>query len=384
MTSRERIEAAISHQPVDRVPLEMTITHDAYHNLIRHMGLDHLAVDNAIIYSVVFPEPEFYDKMSLDTMWIPLNAPARVTPFKFGQPEYYTEFGLKWKKVVQNGITEYETGNAPFADFELEDLESFDWPNPEDDFIFDGLYDKCRYLYNNTDKALMGYFAGSIFTLPSLLRGMGSWLVDLLADPEFAEAVISRFTDYYTKLYCKALSIAGEYISYVRMDYDDYGAQNGAMISKNLFESLVMPYHKKFYDTVRETYHKVNPRGKLMKHSCGDNLDMIDSFISMGADILDPLQPRTQNMTRERLGAYKGRIVLRGGVDTQVALPSGTVEDVRQDVRDCIANYASPSGYIVAPAHHIAGDVSPENILAMRDAALEFGQVKDGRLINIR
>lgn len=384
MTSRERIDAAINQKPVDRVPMDMTITFDAYNNFVRHQGWDHLVVDNALANSsVVFPAPEFYDRMNIDCIWVPLKPPSRVKPFKYGQPEFVSEWGQTFKKVLQNGITEYEVASAPLTDLRLEDLEDYDWPNPEEDCIFDGLLEKCKDLYENTDKALVGFFGGSIFTLPSLLRGMEEWMVDLIAEPEFAKAVISKFCDYYTRLYCKALSIAGRYISIVRMDYDDYGTQNGPLISPQMFRDQIMPYHKKFYDAVRETLHKENPNGKLMKHSCGDNLALIDDYVAMGMDILDPLQPRTRFMSREKLGAYKGRIVFHGGIDTQVTLPSGTPQDVAKDVKDAIKNYASPSGYIVATAHHVPGDVPPDNIIALRDAVLEYGKVKDGRLVNL-
>ena len=88
-------------------------------------------------------------------------------------------------------------------------------------------------------------------------------------------------------------------------------------------------------------------------------------------------------MSRELLSGYKGRIAFHGNVDTQDVLPHGTPEDIREDVRDAIRHLASPSGYVCGPVHHILGDVPSQNIIAMRDAVLELGQIKDGRLVNL-
>ena len=38
-----------------------------------------------------------------------------------------------------------------------------------------------------------------------------------------------------------------------------------------------------------------------------------------------------------------------------------------------IADLGPGGGYVLAPVHNIQEDVPPENILAMADAALEFG-----------
>ena len=120
-----------------------------------------------------------------------------------------------------------------------------------------------------------------------------------------------------------------------------------------------------------------------MKHGCGDNSIFINDYIEIGVDILDPLQSTAGKMSRDLLATYKGRIAFHGNVDTQKVMPYGSPDDVRKDVKDAIRHLASPSGYICGPVHHILGDVPPRNIIALRDAVLEYGQVKDERLINL-
>ena len=213
---------------------------------------------------------------------------------------------------------------------------------------------------------------------------MEQWLVDLLIDEDFARRLMEIMCDYYTRLYCKALDICGEYLSFVRLDFDDFGTQNGLLISRDMFNNLVRPYEEKFCRDVKAHFKKINPDGLIMKHTCGDVLDLIGDFVDMGIDVLNPIQPRTKFMTRELVGQrYSGKIAFMGAVDTQQTMPYGTPEEVEEDVKDCLRKLASPSGYIAGPSHHIQEDVPPENIMAFVNAVHKYGQVENGRFVNL-
>ncbi len=55
-------------------------------------------------------------------------------------------------------------------------------------------------------------------------------------------------------------------------------------------------------------------------------------------------------------------------ISTQKALPFGTVQQVKDDVRRLLEQVGKNGGYIAAPAHDIPGDAKPENLAAMLDA----------------
>ena len=61
------------------------------------------------------------------------------------------------------------------------------------------------------------------------------------------------------------------------------------------------------------------------------------------------------------------------GIDVQTILPLGTPQEVRDEVKRIIDIMAPGGGYILAPSHNIQGDIPPENVTAMFEAALEFG-----------
>jgi uroporphyrinogen decarboxylase len=68
------------------------------------------------------------------------------------------------------------------------------------------------------------------------------------------------------------------------------------------------------------------------------------------------------------------KVTFWGGIDTQHVLPSGSVDDVRSEVRQRIHDLGPSGGFVLAAVHNIQADVPPQNILAMAEAAKEFGK----------
>jgi len=74
---------------------------------------------------------------------------------------------------------------------------------------------------------------------------------------------------------------------------------------------------------------------------------------------------------KERFG---DRLCFHGGVDMQRVLPFGSPEDVAAEVRRVLDAMAPRGGYILAAAHNIQADTPPQNIIAMFEAASEYGR----------
>jgi uroporphyrinogen decarboxylase len=110
-------------------------------------------------------------------------------------------------------------------------------------------------------------------------------------------------------------------------------------------------------------------------HTDGDVFDLVDDFIEIGVDILNPIQTSAGKMANlaELKKRYGKNIVFCGAIDTHRILPHGTPQEVRQEVKRVIELLAPGGGYMVASVHTIMNDVPPENILAMVDAVEEFG-----------
>ena len=114
---------------------------------------------------------------------------------------------------------------------------------------------------------------------------------------------------------------------------------------------------------------------KIFYHSCGAIAELIPDLIESGIDILNPVQVSAAGMDTKELKRKFGKNLTfyGGGVDTQHVLPHGTPQEVRDEVKRRIDDLAPGGGFIFNTVHNIQADVPPENIIAMFDAAHEFG-----------
>ncbi len=63
-----------------------------------------------------------------------------------------------------------------------------------------------------------------------------------------------------------------------------------------------------------------------------------------------------------------------GGVDTQHALPFGSADEVRAQVRERLEIFGRGGGFVFNPIHNVQAKVPVENLLAMYETVKEFGQ----------
>ncbi|MCK5319408.1 MAG: hypothetical protein KAJ55_15965, partial [Anaerolineales bacterium] len=152
---------------------------------------------------------------------------------------------------------------------------------------------------------------------------------------------------------------------------DDLGTQTSMLMSPKMYRDILKPIHADYI-----AFIKVHTTAKIFFHSDGDVFPLIEDFIEIGVDILNPIQTSAGKMSNlaELKKRYGREIVLCGGVDTHTILPHGTPEQIREEVRRVIENLAPGGGFIAAAVHTIMNDVPPENILAMVDAIEEFGR----------
>jgi uroporphyrinogen decarboxylase len=102
---------------------------------------------------------------------------------------------------------------------------------------------------------------------------------------------------------------------------------------------------------------------------------MIEDLIEVDVDILNPIQPLAKGMDSAELKQkYGDRLTFHGGIDLQVAMSAqGSLEEVRQEVDKRIEALAPGGGYILAPAHNIQPESTPEKILELYDYATKRG-----------
>ena len=375
MTSRERVITALEHREPDRVPISMSITVDAYNNLKQYLGIE-LEEDLKVgRWTNVSIHPLVAEKFGLDVIWLPMGSPHKKPPQPQDPDKRIDDWGTEWTKTpLPAGGYYYEMTHHPLKDATIEDLEDYSWPDPYDPGRVEGLREYFRHIHEDTEFAILTKFGGAIFEQAWYLRGMEQFFFDLIDNPAFVHALLDKICQVQMGFDEVGIEAVGEYVDILRLSGEDLGTQEGPLISLKMFRRLVRPYLERLWGFARQKLLEKNPRAKIMLHSCGAVRMFIPDWIDMDLDILDPIQPKAKGMDPFQLKADFGdKLSFHGGIDSQYVLPFGTTEDVRQHTRTHIKALAPGGGYIVAPVHNVQGDVSPENLVAMREAVEEFG-----------
>ncbi len=375
MSSRERVVAALEHREPDRVPFDCNFVYEGFLKIQKHLGLElkkevipsspWLAVGNPI---------ELLEALKIDLCYIGLGKSSETPPFVYGMDHYVDEWGVKFRKVEHVYGLHYDFYDPVLKDAGVEDLEDYPWPDPANPELRAGLEEKARDLYENTGYALVGKFSNSIFEQSFYMRGFEQFLMDIALDPDFAGALMAKMVDLALARLEVGLDACGKYLQCVRFAGDDMGQQSGMLMSPKSFRSVVKPHFSRYYTAARELIDRVNPAIKIIAHTDGDVYPIIPDYIEMGLDVLNPVQPYVAEMEHDKLKAEFGdRLSFHGAIDIQKVMPFGTPEEVKAEAVKTIRALGPGGGYILAPTHYLQGDVPPENIIALRDAVLEYG-----------
>jgi len=168
----------------------------------------------------------------------------------------------------------------------------------------------------------------------------------------------------------RILGAVGNRVSVVFVSGTDFGTQKGPFISNATYRRLFMPFHKRVNDWIHQ-----HTTWKTFMHTCGSILALIPDFIEAGFDIMNPVQCSATGMDPDELKRRFGDRVAfwGGGIDTQHALPFGSPEQVRTQVRERICSLGPGGGFVFNAIHNVQARVPVENLLALFDAVREYG-----------
>jgi len=152
---------------------------------------------------------------------------------------------------------------------------------------------------------------------------------------------------------------------------EDLGSQRGPLISMETYRQFIKPRQKKFADLAKAWNIPV------MIHSCGSSSWAFDEFLDIGITIVDTLQPEAFEMSPAYLKSKWGdRLAFHGCISTAGPVAYGTVEDVRRNMRETLEVMMPGGGYCMSPTHHLQDNSPPENVVAMYEAAREYGRYR--------
>lgn len=378
MTSRERVRASMNHREPDRVPIILGVSNATglkmppYRALKSVLGID--APDEYIYewpeLGTADPDEKTMERLHSDVRGVLDREPLAVRE-RNATREPHSPCVDSWgsgQREISPG--EWFPGVHPLADATtVAEIEAYPWPDPADPTRVSHAAEQTARLAQDNRYAIMATpWLLFPFERAFALQGMDKFLMSMALRRDVASALLERIADVCKGIMGSFLREVGEHIDIIKIG-DDLGTQDSLLISPAMYREMLKPIHADFIEFI-----KARTDAKVFFHTDGDVFPLIEDFIEIGVDILNPIQTSAGKMSDlEELKRRYGRdIVFCGAIDTHHYLPKGTPEEVREEVRRVIDILAPGGGYMVSSVHTIMNDVSPENILAMVDAVLEY------------
>jgi uroporphyrinogen decarboxylase len=148
MTHRERVLSTLNLEEPDRVPLDFgssnatTIVVPAYENLKTCLGLEHETQILAQRARTVIPDESVLQHFDIDTRPLFLGDYTGRMSTSADEHTFKDAWGTTWKKAPDG---HFINAIGPFQDKDPDValLESFNWPDPNNPGLFEGLRKSC-------------------------------------------------------------------------------------------------------------------------------------------------------------------------------------------------------------------------------------------------
>jgi uroporphyrinogen decarboxylase len=338
MTSKERIIAAVTGKPYDRIPVNLLIS-------------DHAA-------RVIGVSVGEYNKSAR------LIAKGQITAWrKYGADNINTGPGL-------TGIPEAIGSRLAFPDNspcvvehavkKEADLDRLKVPDPELDGRLPLFLEAAAIVTKEVgDLAPINLTTSGPFTAAAGIRGTDRFLRDLHKNPDFAHRLLRLTTDTIIRFARAAFNVGA------RIGLADPTC-SGTVISSRHFLQFAFPYLKEIVSSIKD-FAGAPPS----LHICGNSTKIWSEMADTGTAILSLDDAIDLEEAKARVGH---RVALLGNIRPTAVMYFGKPDDVRANVRECLTKaWNSPKGYILGLGCALPIDTPPENIHALMGAAREFG-----------
>ncbi|MDD3469085.1 MAG: uroporphyrinogen decarboxylase family protein [Thermoguttaceae bacterium] len=380
MTSRERLLTALDHREPDRVPIDLGgnqtgIHRVAYEELIRYLGMDDPVEIMDAVQQLARPCERLLERLRVDTRYISAGAAGDwkggiVSAERDGQQwlDLVDEFGVRWSSSESSPLY-MDITDHPMATVTLADVANYPWPKGDDPGRFAGLRERALKIRNETPYAVVSGISGVVYETCWYLRGLPRWFQDMIEQPEFCEAMLDQTLKFWMDWFRVFLDEVGDLVDVIMIG-DDLAGQTGPLFSPTFYHTIVKPRHKQLAQYIRS-----RTSAKLWYHTCGACQKYLPELIDNGVQIFNPVQISARGMGPAVIKRDFGqKLVLWGGaIDSQKILPIATPQQVREEVRKNLEIWKPGGGYVFNNVHNIQTGVPAENIVAMYDAAYEFG-----------
>ena len=391
MTSRERVQKTLAHQPADRIPnglggCETAGLHIlAYDKLKKILGVNHrLTRVDTFMFNAVFEIP-ILEAIHGD---IVLLASPRMCPGRLWGPANDRDWKDQslWNRIIQVPISDSfktdedgsiwwtRTGTVykcpskgiffdPVASHSRrENTPDYHPPCVIPDELLRKLEEAAKWLYENTSYAIN--CGETIEDLQLQPGGSANWWMRMLDEPDIVHELLDEACEAglsQLKLLDQAI---GKYTDMLSIAHD-FGDLRGVTIGPALWREIYKPHYQKLF----AGWHQIT-KMKINFHSCGSIADILPDLVECGVDVLNPLQISARGMEPSCLKKEFGdKLIFYGGsFDSVQTQPNTPPEIVYETVKNNIMELSKNGGYIFAGVHNIPGDIPESHLIAILEA----------------
>lgn len=363
MNSKERVLTALKRTGTpDRVPLQFDLSRSLLEGFSQKYNIPlHYTPSyyEDLMYRI--SANELRTAMGSDCVLVGGSLPAGYNHPKTEDGCIVNEFGMK----MRQGPLYMEVIQEPLANASsVEEVENVSMPDP---YATGRLDDARKYVEKyGRDYFIVGDLELSMFEMAWHMVGLEKFMMDMALGEAYVEALLDRVKEFTIGIgkQLVALGVDGIWTG------DDFGAQNGMMISPGMWRKIFKP---RFAELFREL-KAVNPDVLVMYHSDGAVAPILEELVEIGMDVFNPVQPNVPGHEPEALKSKLGdRLSFWGAIDQQRLLPSGTPAEIEADVAEKIRVLGAGGGYMCSPAHIVQADTSLENVEAFIAAVKKYG-----------
>lgn len=375
MTPRARVLASLNHQEADRLPLALGggpygLVDEVYLKLVSQLNIGKPVLPFRQGHSISYMDDRLLDFLGTDLRYVwPGASPSSPTIPGKKSDTFLDSFGQTWKRATPYYYVESNLLRNSDNPADIDRL--INWPNADNPLWTNGIRQRAKSLAEDSDYFIVMRMVTSHgpYQTACDFRGTENFLMDMATNPSYAKALLARITDMLSGLTKRALEAGGRYFDMIELPGDDYAGNTNLVFSPSMFREFIKPCISRLVNVIRE----FRPDIKIMLHSDGAITPLLDDLIDLGIDVIHPLEPLPSMDLSTIKARYGDQLTFLGGIDISHAL-TGSRDDVVAEVKRRISQLASGGGYILAPANHIQADVPPENVIALYQAAREYGR----------
>ena len=246
----------------------------------------------------------------------------------------------------------------------LSEFESYPYPDPERDFLWDNTADVAKSI-KSRDLIAYANMSQTIFETAWQMRGMERLMIDMAEEPELAHYHFDRVTEVRCE-FARRYASAGFDIIAVG---DDVSSQLGMMISVDMWREFLKPRLAEIISCAK----KINPEIYIFYHGCGNLQAIIPELIDIGVNILNPIQPECMDPFEVKK-RYGDKLVLWGALGTQRVMPFGTSDEVRKACMQLIEKMGRTGRFVLSPSHVLEPEVLWDNIQAFIETVRKYNK----------